>query len=118
MQLQDLAYRPASTHTSHFPAAATLATASVASPGVTKRHYIRGFTLSCNGESTTPITVTIFTGTTGIDKFYIPAAAFAPVLHNYTIPLVGDVNATVSIVTNAPSTGVSVGVILHTFSGD
>lgn len=122
MKLEEIAFRPATTTAEHFPAAATQAQAQVAAPSATKRHYVRGITISCDGEPTGALTVTITTDTGGtpqtLDKFYIPAAKFAPVVHNYTVPLLGKLGKTVEVTVSAPSAGVKVGAVLRVHTGE
>ena len=50
-------------------------------------HVVTGLSISCNGAPTGPLTAQLTDGTDVLDEWRIPAAAFAPIIHNFTYPI-------------------------------
>lgn len=101
-----------------FPAVNTAASEVIAAPGAGKRHWIRGITVSCDAAPGAALTVTLRSGAgTVMDQFYIPNAAFAPIVISYRPPLKAGVNEAVTFETTATSGGAKVGVVVRYVTG-
>lgn len=101
-----------------FPGANTAASEAIAAPGAGKRHWVRGFTVSCDSQPGAALTVTLRSGAgTVMDKMYIPDGLFAPIVISYRPPLKGGVNEAVTLETTAPAGGASVGITLRVVTG-
>jgi hypothetical protein len=77
-----------------------------------KQHFITGISFSMSAQPTSPVTVQVRDGSTVIDQFQIPAAAQAPLLHNYTPPLTITPGAAASITVGALGSAVVGTVVL------
>ncbi len=121
MKLPDIVGQPATTIEEHFPAANTAVAVTIAA-ATGRRHYVRGFTVSCNGTPATALEVKIVTDSGGtpvtLDHFYVPAAAFAPIIHNYASPLRGKPGKDVKITVTAPGVGISAGAVLRVYTAE
>ncbi|MCI0349058.1 MAG: hypothetical protein L0Z53_06495, partial [Acidobacteriales bacterium] len=84
-------------------------TALRAAPAAGKRNYIVGFSISASAAPTAAVTARVRSpsGSTTLDQFEIPAAAFAPpIVVNYVRPLEGADGESVDL--NLPALGASV----------
>lgn len=73
------------------------ATATKTAAGANLRHFITGYSVSCDAAPTAGVSVTIASAATTIDRVEIPAAQFSPIAVNYGAPLECGVNEAVSI---------------------
>ena len=121
MKLADLVSRPATATTEHFPAANTAVAVTHAAVGGL-RHYVRSFEVSANGTPVTALEVKIVTDSAGtpvtLSHFYIPAAAFAPIIHNFASPLRGQVGKDVKLTVTTPGAAISAGAVLRVFTAE
>jgi hypothetical protein len=91
----------------------TNATATATRNAVTgKQHFITGISFSMSAAPAAAVTVQVRDGVTVLDQFQIPAAAQAPLVHNYHPPLTITSGAAASITVGALGTGVVGTVVL------
>lgn len=84
---------------------AAVATATkAAAPGF--QHILSGITISASGTPAAAVTVTLKDGTTVIDQWEIPAAAFAPIVIEYKRPFIITVGNLVEL--SIPSLGAAI----------
>jgi hypothetical protein len=101
-------------------ASATNATATATRAAQQSRtHYITGISFSMSAQPAAAAVVQVLDGATVIDQFQIPAAAQAPLIHNYTPPVAITMGNSASITVGALGTGVVGTVVLKgkTFEG-
>lgn len=77
-----------------------------------KQHFITGISFSMSAQPAAAVTVQVRDGATVLDQFQIPAAAQAPLVHNYTPPLAITNGAAASITVGALGSGVVGTVVL------
>ncbi len=84
-----------------------------------KQHFITGISFSMSAAPAAAVTVQVKDGSTVLDQFQIPAAAQAPLVHNYHPPLTITVGNAASITVGALGAGVVSTVVLKgkTFNG-
>ncbi|MFZ9446117.1 MAG: hypothetical protein ACO277_08205 [Ilumatobacteraceae bacterium] len=91
----------------------TNATATATQAAVTgKQHFVTGISFSMSAAPAAAVTVQVRDGATVIDQFQIPAAAQAPLIHNYHPPLEITSGNLASITVGALGTGVVGTVVL------
>jgi hypothetical protein len=83
-------------------ATATATQAAVAG----KQHFITGISFSMSAAPAAAVAVQVRQGTTVLDQFQIPAAAQAPLIHNYTPPLAITPGQSANITVGALGSGV------------
>lgn len=80
-------------------------------------HYITGISISASAAPAAAVTAEVRSGATVLDRFEIPNAAFAPIIHNYTRPLRAAPGDTVSLVLPALG-GTTIGTaVIKGFTG-
>lgn len=92
-----------------------IATATIAAPGAGLVLYITGISFSASAAPAAAVRVLVKQGTTTIDSFEVPAAAFGPVHINYARPLRADANALVSVTLPALGAAVVGDCSIHAF---
>lgn len=66
----------------------TNVTATATRAGIARqRHFLTGYSVSCAAAPTAPVSVTITSGSTTLDRVELPAAAFSPIVVNYSSPV-------------------------------
>lgn len=94
------------------------AVATATWPGVAgKQHFICGISISASAQPTAAVTVTIKDGSNVLDQWEIPAAQFAPIVHNYTRPFVCSNGGDAIVTVGAMGSGVRGTAVLKGFSG-
>ena len=94
------------------------ATATASLSGVTgKQHAICGLSLSASGQPSASVTVQILDGATVLDRWEIPPAQFAPIVHNYTRPFLCSNGSTASVTVTALGAGIRATLVLKGFTG-
>ena len=85
-----------------------------------KQHFITGITFSMSAAPAAAVTVQVLDGATVLDQFQVPAAAQAPMVHNYHPPLQLTTGNSASITVGALGAGVVGTVVLKgkTFSAN
>lgn len=89
---------------------ATATAAKAATAG--KQHWVTGISFSMSAQPAAAVVVQVLNGATVLDQFQIPAAAQAPLVHNYTPPLEIPAGTAVSITVGALGSGVVGTVVL------
>lgn len=82
-----------------------------------KQHFISGISVSASGQPATAVTVTILDGVTVLDQWEIPAASFAPIVHNYLRPFACSAGADAGVSVTAMGAGIRSTVVLKGFTG-
>lgn len=77
-----------------------------------KQHFITGISFSMSAQPVGPVTLQVKDGATVIDQFQIPAAAQAPLIHNYHPPLQITAGAAAEITVGALGSAVVGTVVL------
>jgi hypothetical protein len=109
-RFQDIALAPT---TWTVVASQTNATATATQAAVTgKQHFITGISFSMSAAPAAAVTVQVRQGATVLDQFQIPAAAQAPLIHNYTPALQLAAGTEASITVGALGAGVVGTVVL------
>lgn len=92
--------------------------ATATQSGITgKQHFICGISISASGQPTAAVTVTIKDGTTVLDQWEVPAAQFAPIVHNYTRPFVCSNGSDASVSVTSMGAGIRGTAVLKGFTG-
>lgn len=76
-------------------------------------HIVTGFSISCNGTPTGPLTAQLTDGTDVLDEWRIPAAAFAPIIHNYSYPIRLRSGRPATLTLTDPGTDISASITLR-----
>jgi hypothetical protein len=77
-----------------------------------KQHFITGISFSMSAQPAAAVTVLVRDGATVLDQFQIPAAAQAPLVHNYHPPLQITTGNAATITVGALGAGVVGTVVL------
>lgn len=81
-----------STQNTNVPATATRA-------GVAgQRHFITGYSVSCSAAPAAAVSVTITDGATTVERAELPAAAFSPIVVNFSAPIRCGINTAAEII--------------------
>lgn len=84
-RIEDLAFAPTAWTVVDSKTNATATATKAAASG--KQHFITGISFSASAAPVAAVTVQVKDGDTVLDQFQIPAAAQAPLVHNYMPPL-------------------------------
>lgn len=74
----------------------TAATATKAAASV-GRHFITGYTVSCNAAPSAAVSLTLTDGGTTIERVELPAVLFAPMTVSFPVPIRCGINSAVAI---------------------
>jgi hypothetical protein len=62
-----------------------------------QRHFITGYSVSSSAAPAAAVSVTIKTASTTLEQVELPAAAFAPIVVNFSSPIRGGINEAITI---------------------
>lgn len=80
-------------------------------------HYITGISISASDLPAASVEVQILDGAVVLDQYEIPAALFAPIIHNFMRPYRCSQNTAANATVTAMGTGVRGTVVLKGFTG-
>lgn len=78
-RLEDVAFKPPTSASDATAAANTSSVVTIPAPGVGKRIYVCGYTVSYSGAIAAAVVPTIVSGSVNVEKFQVPAATVAPI---------------------------------------
>lgn len=90
--------------------------AAVRAAATGMQHYICSISISASAAPAAAVQAEVRQGSTVLDRFEIPAAAFSPFVHNYSRPLQGATGGTVSVVIPALGAGVRGTAVIKGFT--
>ena len=62
-----------------------------------QRHFITGYSVSCSAAPSAAVSMSITDGATTVERVELPAAAFSPIVVNFSSPIQCGVNAAAAI---------------------
>lgn len=109
-RFEDAAFAPTTWTVVNSQTNATATATRAATAG--SQHFVTGISFSMSAAPAGAVTVQVLDGATVLDQFQIPAAAQAPLIHNYNPPLRITAGNATSITVGALGTGVIGTVVL------
>lgn len=95
----------------------TNAALSASKAGATgRRHYITGFSVSASAAPAAAETVLLKNGSTVVAQYELPAAAFGPLVVNFTSPIRCSDNSAATLEVEALGSGVVASCSIHGFT--
>lgn len=81
-----------------------------------QRHFITGYSVSCSASPGAPVSVTITSGATTIERVELPSSAFAPIVVNFGSPVRCGINEAAEIICPAVGGTTRSTVVLRGFT--
>jgi hypothetical protein len=105
-RLEDVAYKPPTASGVATAASNTASVVTITAPGVGRRIYVVGYTVSYSGTVAAAVVPDIVSGAVVVDRFQVPAALLAPIVVGFARPMECPDNT--SVVATAPAGGVGI----------